>query len=174
MVDGGGVQRGLIGRRGRALSKDDLINFYISKKSDEEKCTRASFPGALSPERARTSERGASSPAARHRIQANVASDAARCRPSTKTSRRPPRSWSPFSTTTCGLGSTSSSSCRCAPTPRRLCPRGPRDRLHPRDASLARALARRADVPSNARAMSLFPRGRFSRPSAFFFRPAHN
>jgi len=27
MVDGGGVQRGVMGRRGRALSKDDLINF---------------------------------------------------------------------------------------------------------------------------------------------------
>ena len=27
MVDGGGVQRGVMGRRGRALSEDDLINF---------------------------------------------------------------------------------------------------------------------------------------------------
>jgi hypothetical protein len=173
MVDGGGVPRGVMGRRGKALSEDLQNSRHLEKNlpRDEEKVhLSVVIPWSASPRaRARTSKRGASSPAARHRFRANVASDAARFRPSTKTSRRSPRRWSPSSTITCGPGSTSSSSCRCAPTPRRRFPRGPRARLHPLDASLARALARRADVPSHAAQCRFILVGAFSAPPCSFY-----
>ena len=174
MVDGGGVPRGVMGRRGRALSEDLQIPAGISKKichvtrksaperrHSPERCP----PRARAVERARRFESRSETPPPSARrlgrsemspVNEDVAAVAKKMESIldhnlwpgfdkfklVQVRADPPAAVPPRST--------SSSS-----PPRRV----PRARAR---ASRRRSLARRA--------MSLFPRGRFFRPSVFFFR----
>lgn len=172
MVDGGGVPRGVMGRRGRALSEDLQNSRHLEKNlpRDEEKCTRASsFPGALPPERAR----GRASEALRV-PQRDTASE-----------RTSPRTQRDVARQRRRRGGRQEDGVHPRPQPvarvrqvqaragARRPPGGGPPAVHELvftpQTRPSRALARRADVPSHAAQCRFFLVGAFSAPPCSFF-----